>query len=488
MRYMLKTIKTGKLNTGRALVLVLAIQLLGFGPVADLLAADPLPSYADLVDRIKEPVVAIFATKVVEIDPSAQIGPPGPEGGPPGPMEEFFEKFFEDQPGRRGPVSALGTGFIIDRNGLILTNYHVVATANQIKIKLQNLKEYDAKVVGHDTKTDLALIQVKPDQDFPEPARLGDSEKLRVGDGVMAAGNPFGLVQTVTTGIISAKGRVIGAGPYDDFLQTDAAINPGNSGGPLFNADGEVVGVNTAIVATGQGISFAIPINLVRELLPQLKSGEITRGWIGVMIQEITPELARSFGLEESKGVLIADLVPGGPADTGGIKRGDVIESVNGEPVKDVPELSRLIANTKPHSNLQVAIVRNGKTNQVQVKTGTMPREETASVPSGPPPPEEKVAREQLGLAIQTLTPELAARLGLNANEKGVLVSGVEPMSKAERAGLEQGDLIKEVNRGEIKSVDEMKRRLKSIPKEEQEGVLLLVKRGEHTFYTVLQG
>jgi serine protease Do len=467
------------LNAGWVLVFILPICIgLMSGPVA----AQGLPSYADLAEQVGESVVAIFATKIEEIDPSA-------EGVPPDSMEDFFRRFFEEQmPGSKNPVSALGTGFIIDSGGLIVTNHHVVAKANEIKIRMHNMKEYDARIVGRDPKTDLALIQVKPDGEFPQPAKLGDSDKLRVGDGVMAAGNPFGLSQTVTVGIISAKGRIIGAGPYDDFLQTDAAINPGNSGGPLFNSNGEVVGVNSAIVATGQGISFAIPINLVRELLPQLKTGRVTRGWIGVMIQDLTEELARSFGLKGTDGVLVADVVPGAPADAGGIKRGDVIASINGEQIENVHELSRMIAGTKPQSQLDVTVTREQKTQNLKIQAGAMPQEEAAAVPAeSQMSQQQEGSKEQLGLAIQTLTPEISARLGWGQNEKGVLVSGVDPMSKAERAGLEMGDLIKEIDRTEINSADEMHQRMQQGGPKNKE-LLLLVKRGENTFYTVLQG
>jgi serine protease Do len=208
---------------------------------------------------------------------------------------------------------ALGSGFLISSDGLILTNSHVVEKATEISIKLQNSKEYEAKLIAKDPKTDLALIQVTPDKNFPSPVKLGDSDALRVGDRVMAVGNPFGLGHTLTTGIISAKSRILGAGPYDDFLQTDAAINPGNSGGPLFDLQGEVIGINTAIIAQGQGIGFAIPVNMAKELLPQLKKGKVVRGWLGLMIQDITPELTESFGLKSAAGALVSTIVEGSP-------------------------------------------------------------------------------------------------------------------------------------------------------------------------------
>ncbi len=279
------------------------------------------PSFADLAERVNHAVVNISTTQVLKENPMK------PFMGPNSPFrdffgDEFFKRFFGDGSQGQGAMKthALGSGFVIDYDGLILTNNHVVEKADEIKIKTDTGKDYDAKVVARDPKTDIALIKVSAGSDFPKPAQLGDSGSIRVGDWVMASGNPFGLGHTITAGIISAKGRVIGAGPYDDFLQTDAAINPGNSGGPLFNMNGEVVGVNTAIVAQGQGIGFAIPINLVKEILPQLKSGKVTRGWLGVMIQDITPELAESFGIKQTTGVLVGDVVPDGPADKAGIE------------------------------------------------------------------------------------------------------------------------------------------------------------------------
>jgi serine protease Do len=272
---------------------MIGLMLLAVGSAS---ASQNFPSYADLANQVKHPVVNIFTTKVID------IGQMGPFAHPGSPFEEFFKHFFGGQQEMKRRSNALGSGFIIDRSGLIITNNHVVEKADEIMVRLEDLKEYDAKVVGRDPKTDLALIRVTPDSGFPDPAEFGDSDQIPVGGGVMAVGNPFGLGHTVTVGIISAKGRVIGAGPYDDFLQTDAAINPGNSGGPLFDMNGKVVGINTAIIAGGQGIGFAIPINLALDLLPQLKAGKVVRGWIGVAIQTVTPELARAFELEETGG------------------------------------------------------------------------------------------------------------------------------------------------------------------------------------------
>ena len=352
----------------------------------------------------------------------------------------------------------------------------MVKKATEIKVKLDSGKEYDAKIVGRDPKTDLALIKVKPEKNFPEPVTLGDSDSIRIGDWVMAVGNPFGLGQTVTTGIISAKGRIIGAGPYDDFLQTDAAINPGNSGGPLFNMKGEVVGINTAIIARGQNIGFAIPINMAKELLPQLKSGKIIRGWLGVMIQDVTPELAKSFGLSTTKGVLVSDVTEDSPAEKAGLKRGDVITRFNGKEVRDSHMLSRTVAATRPKSKVTIDIIRNGKEKSLQVQIGTMPQGQEALSPEN---------AGTWGLTVQEMTPDLARHLNLNPDEKGVVISGVEPGSPAADAGLRTGDIIKEINRKEIKDLGDYNSAIRKAGK--SGSVLLLVKRGEGTIFIVLK-
>ncbi|GLI34130.1 DegQ family serine endoprotease [Desulforhabdus amnigena] len=435
------------------------------------------PSFADLAEQVNHTVVNISTTQVIKDNPMQ------PFMSPNSPFreffgDEFFKKFFGgEMPQGEMKTHALGSGFIIDSEGLILTNNHVVEKADEIKIKTQDGKEYDAKVVGRDPKTDLALIRVKTDKDFPAPAELGDSGSIRVGDWVMAVGNPFGLGNTVTAGIVSAKGRIIGAGPYDDFIQTDAAINPGNSGGPLFNMRGEVVGINTAIVAQGQGIGFAIPVNVAKELIPQLKSGKIIRGWLGVMIQDITPELAESFGIKEKKGVIVGDVVPDGAADKAGIKRGDVITRFDGKEVDNAHTLSRLVAITPPDSKVNVQIVRDGKAKEITVVIGTMPDETQEAEP--------EAKKSAWGLTVQNITPDLAQRFGWDENERGVVISGIEPGSPAAEAQLRMGDLIKEANRQKIQNMRDYSQIVK-VPKK-GETLLLLVKRGQNTFYVALK-
>ena len=432
-------------------------------------------SFADLTDKVKGSVVNISTTQVVEGNPLM------PFMGPGSPFGDFFghnlpKEFFGNKPHGKMETHALGSGFVISADGMILTNNHVVEKATEIKIKLENDKEYDAKLVGRDPKTDLALIKVKPDKDFPEPEVLGDSDALRVGDWVMAVGNPFGLGNTVTTGIISAKSRILGAGPYDDFLQTDAAINPGNSGGPLFNMDGEVIGINTAIIAQGQGIGFAIPVNMAKELLPQLKQGKVVRGWLGLMIQDITPELAKSFGIKSDKGVLISDIVKGSPAAKAGLMRGDVILRFDGKEIENAHRLSQLAAATPPGTLTKIDLLRNGKEENFSLKVGTMP-EEAQKITS----PEEK---SDWGMMVQELTPQLAQQLGLDPETSGVVISNIAEGSPAAEAGLRPGDLITEVNRAAVKNLSEYQQALQKVKKGDH--LLLLIKRNAGSFYTVL--
>jgi serine protease Do len=432
-------------------------------------------SFANLADKVKGSVVNISTTQVVEGNPLM------PFMGPGSPFGDFFgpnlpKEFFGNKPHGKMKTHALGSGFVISKEGLIITNNHVVEKATEIKIKLHNGKEYDAKLVGRDPKTDLALIQVAPDKDFPTPAVLGDSDALRVGDWVMAVGNPFGLGHTITTGIISAKSRILGAGPYDDFLQTDAAINPGNSGGPLFNMTGQVIGINTAIIAQGQGLGFAIPVNMAKDLLPQLKTGKVVRGWLGVMIQDITPQLAESIGLKSAKGVLVSDVVKGSPAEKSGLKQGDVIMRFDAKEIENAHKLSQVVAATAPDTRVKVDIRRNGNAKTVSLTIGTMPSEEQTAVA-----PKEEIS---WGMAVQELTPQLAQQLGLEPGVTGVVITDIKEGSPAAEAGLQTGDLISEVNRTAIKNLNDYQQALKKV--KNGENLLLLVKRGSGALYVVL--
>ena len=454
----------------KALLIMFLMGCFAAGQIglATSVSAKPVPeSFANLVAKVKDSVVNISTTQIIKESPLLPFFTPnGPFGGFQGPMPEQKMK-----------VHALGSGFVIDKTGLILTNNHVVAKASRIKIKLADGETYDAKIVGRDPKTDLALIKVKPGKNFPKPVRLGDSDALRVGDWVVAVGNPFGLGHTVTAGIISAKGRVIGAGPYDDFLQTDAAINPGNSGGPLFNMKGEVVGINTAIIKGGQGIGFAIPINLAKSLLPQLKKGKVIRGWLGVQIQNLTPELAQSFGIKTDQGVVISEVFSGSPAEKAGLKQGDVIIAFNGKKVKDAHDISRKVAATAPHTKATLTVIRDGKEKKLDVTLGTMPESPTSLASNG--------TQNAWGLQVQNITPELAQRLGVPTTQKGVVITQVRPDSPAADAGLRAGDIILEIDRKKIKDMKDYTRALRKADSEK--GLLLLIKRGRGNLFVVLK-
>jgi serine protease Do len=403
------------------------------------------------------------------------------EGGPV--FRHFFgnpfgnrDPFGEGGPGREFKQRSLGSGFIIDREGFIVTNNHVVENADQIKVRLSDEREFDAKIIGRDPKTDLALIQIDGAKDL-SPLKLGDSEKLEVGSWVLAVGSPFGLEQTVTAGIVSAKGRFIGAGPYDDFIQTDASINPGNSGGPLLNMNAKVIGINTAIVAQGQGIGFAIPVNLAQNIIAQLKEhGGVTRGWMGVGIQDLNPELAQYYGIKDQKGVLVTQIFPGDPAEKAGIKIKDVIIAVDGKPVGTSRELSSAVAGMAVGKEVPVKILRDGKEQTVKVQLAERKdAEPTAKITT----PET----DDLGIRAMDLTPDSARRFGIDENEKGVLVAAVKTGSKADQAGLQQGDIVKEVNRVAVQSVGELRAEFGKV--KSGDSVPFLVKRGTTGFTVV---
>ncbi len=425
--------------------------------------------FGDVAEQMKPSVVNINTTQKVRTS-RRQVDPFFREFF----GEEFFERFFRLP--REFERRSLGSGVIVDAKGYILTNNHVVERANEIQVTLDDERTFEAKVVGTDPTTDLAVIQIEKATAL-KPAPLGDSDKMRTGDFVIAIGNPFGLTHTVTVGVVSATGRAgVGITAYEDFIQTDASINPGNSGGPLLNIKAQVIGINTAIVATGQGIGFAIPINLAREIMSQLiKEGEVTRGWLGVVIQPLTPELAQQFQVEPGGGVLIADVIEGGPAAKGGVKTGDVLVAFAGKPVTDVRQLQHLVAQVRPGAEVDVKIKRKEKDLTLHVTVGKMPSEEAAAVtrPEG---------LERYGFSVEDLTPQL--RKKLEVEKEGVLVSSVEPGSPAFRRGLRGGDVILEVNRQPVKS----RRDLLNLIKESrpETDLLLLVQRGKSTRFIVV--
>ena len=461
-----------------------AVWLTGMKSTQNRLTApshDPIPSKSDFPSLSS--IVSKVAPAVVNISTVRVVRGPGPvfkyffgpfeEGDP---FKEFFERFFGDIPQREFRQKSLGSGFIISKDGYILTNNHVVEKATEIRVRLLNKEQFKAKVIGRDPKTDIALIKIKANHNL-SAATLGDSDALKVGDWVIAIGNPFGLGHTVTVGIISAKERIIGAGPYDNFLQTDAAINPGNSGGPLVNLEGEVVGINTAIVAQAQGIGFAIPINMAKYILSQLKErGKVMRGWLGVMIQEVTPEIAHALGLKEVKGALVADVTPGSPADKADIRRGDVIIEYNGKKIEEMNELPRLVANTPVGKSVPIKIWRNGKIKQLTVKVGELEEK----VAKG----ERRYAPQDLGLKVEELTPYLAQRLGVKRTH-GVVITYVVPGSPAHEAGLSRGDIILKINRHPIEDLNDYQEVINSA--KPGDTLLFLIERREGTLFVALK-
>ncbi|MBS3810216.1 MAG: Do family serine endopeptidase, partial [Desulfobacterales bacterium] len=358
--------------------------------------------------------------------------------------------FGQQNPGREFKRKSLGSGFVLNKQGHIVTNNHVIENADEIQVKLKDGKEYDAEIIGTDPSTDLALIKIKPDGDLPTLS-LGDSENINIGEWVVAIGNPFGLDHTVTAGIISAKGRVIGTGPYDDFIQTDASINPGNSGGPLINMEGDVIGINTAIVASGEGIGFAIPSNLAKDIISQLKeTGEVTRGWLGVGIQQLNDELKEYYNVD--KGVLITKVFEGDPAAEAGLRANDIIVAVNGQPVDSPRELSRMIAEIQPGEKARIKFVRGGKTDTVSV-TLAKRKEDKLAGREKTPGETEKAA---LGMDVVNIEPEIAKQYNLE-NTKGVIVNNIEAGSKAAEAGFRRGDIIREINHEPVSSVKDFR-------------------------------
>jgi serine protease Do len=431
-------------------------------------------NFSELAEKVRPGVVNIQVVKKIKNIDFGFRHFSGAPFGEKNPFGEFFGPFSEENPPRGFEQRGVGSGFIMNRDGYILTNNHVVEDADQINVKLANGKEYDGKIIGRDPKTDLALIKIKASSDL-QPLNLGNSDNLKVGSWVVAVGSPFGLEQTVTAGIVSAKGRVIGSGPYDNFIQTDASINPGNSGGPLINMKGEVVGINTAIIASGQGIGFAIPINMAKEIAPQLQEkGHVTRGWLGVSIQEVTPALAKSFDLKEKKGALVAQVVSGSPAEKAGIEQGDVIVEFDGKEVTDSKDLPRIVASTPIGKAVTIKLLRNGKALDRQVKVGEMEEKvEVAELPS----------HKSLGITVQNLTPEIAKGLGLK-KDTGVVVTRVEPGSPAADAGIQTGDLVQEVNRKPVKNVEDFVQKVEKA--KGQDNILLLIQRGQNNMFAAV--
>lgn len=440
-------------------------------PAAAALEGTTPGSFSDLAERVKPAVVNISTTKTYKgKGNSFGRSPFNNYFG-----DDFFNRFFGDVPQRDFKQRSLGSGFIISNDGYIFTNNHVVENTDKILVKISDGKEYEAKIIGTDPKTDIALIKIKPDNGLPT-VELGDSDALRVGEWVIAIGNPFGLEQTVTAGIVSAKGRVIGAGTYDNFIQTDASINPGNSGGPLFNMQGKVIGINTAIVAQGQGIGFAIPINMANSILADLKTkGKVTRGWLGISIQEVSDDLAKSMNYKNRHGVLVSEVIKDDPADRAGVKIGDIIMEINGKVIKDTHDLLLTTATLHVGEKANLKVWRDGKEMTFQ-----------AIVAERKDKPEIALTKKSgayFGINAQEITKDLAKQLGIS-NTAGVIVTDVEEGSPADNVGIQPRDIILQVNKVKVSSLKQYSAEMSKAF--EKKNVILLVKRGNSNFFVGL--
>ena len=440
--------------------------------------------FVDIVKREKPAIVNIYTTQNTKqsqkhhqfkADPNEQVDP----------YHDFLEKFFGQQMPQQTPRKSLGSGFIIDKEGYILTNNHVVERADEIRVRLDSGKEYEAQIIGTDPETDIALIKVKPDTNNLPAVELGDSDACEVGEWVIAIGNPFGLSQTVTVGVVSALGRDIGAGRYDNYIQTDASINPGNSGGPLINIEGKVIGINGAILPGNQGgnigIGFAVPINMVKDIIADLKSTKgVSRGWMGVSLQNvITPELSKALKLSTSEGALVGDVTPDSPADKAGLKRGDVIVKFDNKEVKSSQALPRMVAKNKLGSTVEVVVARNGDRKTYKITLGDLKAgEKKAQQPRG------EETYEELGIVVHDVTPEIEKSLDLKG-VKGVVISDIDPRGAAAQAGMQRGDVIEELNRSPVANVAEFGEAMSKV--KAGESVLFTVRSGKTSTFIVVQ-
>jgi serine protease Do len=442
------------------------------------------PSFSQIVKKAAPSVVNINSVTVVSTDQQMPFQNPFGDD----PFGDLFDHFFRyripiPQVPENYRQTGLGTGFIIDKDGYILTNNHLVESAEEINVTLVDKREFKAEIIGRDSQTDLALLKIEGAEDL-EPLTLGDSEKLEVGDWVVAIGNPFGLENTVTAGIVSAKyRRNVTDSSYDNYIQTDASINRGNSGGPLMNTKGEVIGINTAIFSSQSGgsigIGFAIPSNMARDLLPQLKKGKVVRAWLGVMIQPITTDLKNALDLKDDKGALVADVLTGGPAEEAGFKRGDVIVSFDGKDINESSELPYIVSSTPVGKTIDVEVLRAGRKQTIKVELGELPEEEGYVVASREP----SSGPSSLGLYVQELTPEIARRYGLS-DTSGIIVTRVERNSAASEAGFRTGDIILEVDQEQIEDIGHFNRKIQGYKADDT--ILFLVKRKDSTFYITL--
>jgi serine protease Do len=444
-------------------------------------------SFAPLVKKVMPAVVTIMAEQAPAKSKGQGTGlPPGLPDFRGTPFEDLFKRF-QDQMGPRGEDSpphggtSLGSGFVIDPEGYVVTNNHVVEGASNVTVTLEDGTRIPANIIGRDAKTDLALLKVKPDKPLPY-LEFGDSEQAQVGDWVVAVGNPFGLGGTVTTGIVSARGRNINSGPYDDFIQTDAAINRGNSGGPMFNTQGQVVGINTAIFSPSGGsvgIGFAIPSNLAKTVVAELREhGKVDRGWLGVNIQPVTPEIAESMSLGTAKGALVANVMPDSPAAKAGVRQGDVVLTFDGKPISDARELSRVVASTRAGSEVKMVIQRGGKEQTLSVAIAKMKDES----PNNPNAEEDNNTDKVAGLSLAPLNTPARQRLGIGDEVKGVVVTEVDG-----RSNLRTGDVIVKIDDEAVTAPAEVTAKVRNAEKAGRKAVLLLVNRGGNESFVPLK-
>lgn len=434
-------------------------------------------AFSEIVSAVSPAVVNISTTKVVRRDTGTLFEDP---------FFDFLNPFHEFGMPKKWKEQSLGSGVIVSVDGYIITNNHVVEKSDEIKVTLLDKRVFKGRIVGADPKTDIAVIRI--DANNLPTIPWGDSEKLQVGEFVLAIGNTYGLSHTVTMGIISAVGRAnVGIADYEDFIQTDAAINPGNSGGPLVNIKGELIGINTAIFSrTGgyQGIGFAVPSDMVRLVMDQLiQGGKVTRGWIGVTIQELTPELSQKFGLKKANGALVSDVAKDSPAAKAGIMRGDIILEFNGKGVKEVSTLRNMVAQSKAGSEISVKILRSGKEYTIKMVIVELPREVTEVVPEQFP--DNTKAEVLTGLTVRDITKEIIRQLGFNKDERGVVVVKVEPGSPADEAEIKKGDIIKEIDKKVVDNLEDFKKIAANIKR--SESVLLFINRGGKRFYAILE-
>lgn len=444
-------------------------------------------SFADLAEKLSPAVVNISTTQIVKSERNGNK----PQFPPGHPFEDFFKDFGDKNKknGRQRKATSLGSGFVIDRDGLVVTNNHVIDGAHEIFVIFQDGEKVPAELVGTDPKTDIAVLRIEAGDKDLVAVPWGDSDKARVGDWVLAIGNPFGLGGTVTAGIISARGRDIRSGPYDDYIQTDASINKGNSGGPLFNMDGQVVGINTAIFSQSGGsigIGFSVPSDLAKPVVKQLiEFGQTRRGWLGVVIQNVTEELAEGLGLDDTDGVLVAGVPEDGPAFKSGIKAGDVILEFNGKEVGETRELSRLVAETSVGAEVEVDLWRNGKKISKMVKLGELEKAETQLASTGPASSPGGTATV-MGMELTTVNPKVREQFKLNDEVDGVIVVNVDEGSEAAEKDIRPGDQILEVQLKPVATVNEVKSTLEEIKETDRKSILMLIKRGLSSRFVAL--